>query len=324
MLAVRQAVDKPLRVIDLNTGMTKWRLPPGVVQGETLVHQSGMLLTWYDLAQGTRTRAAALQVQGRFALVGLSQDASTAVLARTQTHSTTFAVVSRDSQRIVRLGGKDWSFDALNGANLFLIQTLRLGYEVRRYDLWSNRLQRQPLKDPHDGALISGAPFARVSSPNGRYLFTLYLGGDGGAMVHELDTVAGSARCIDLPGSGNFDAATTWALVADPDDRNLWAVSPGYGRIVAIDAVTHSVRFRYSFAAAYWIANAGVAAMSPDGQYIAFSDAQHVWLAVPATRRVIHERSHVVTALGWAPDQSALWVVGERSRVSRLAPLRWR
>ena len=144
-------------------------------------------------------------------------------------------------------------------------------------------------------------------------------------MIHELDPTPATARCIDLPGTGDFGAATTWALVADPDDRNALG---GQSRATAASSRsmrrTHVRRFRYSFAAAYWIANAGVAAMSPDGKQIAFTDAQHVWLAVPSTRRVIHERSHVATALGWAPDQSALWVVGERSRVSRLAPLRWR
>jgi hypothetical protein len=324
MLAVRGSVDKPLRVIDLRTGRTLWRLPPGVVAGDTLVHQDGALLTWYDLARGARTGDALLEQRARFALVGLSQDGRRAVVARTQHRSTTFVVVSRRGQRIVRLGGHDWSFDALNGQYLFLIQTLRFGYEVRLYDLAANRLQKQPLKDPNERALISGIPFARTSSPNGRYLFTLYLGSDGGAMVHELDTAAGFAHCIDLPGPRNFDAATTWALVPSHDGGTLWLVAAGFGKLVAVDVASHRVRLTYSFQPTSWIENPGLAVLAPDGRHIAFTDDEHVWIADLANGRVATQRAHVAIALGWETDQSALWVVGERSRVSRLAPLRWR
>ncbi|HZT90731.1 MAG TPA: hypothetical protein VFA05_01685 [Gaiellaceae bacterium] len=326
MLAVRQSVDKPLRVIDLRTGGTRWHLPPGVVSGRTLVHQDGALLTWYDLATGRRVADAMLQQRGTFSLVGVSQDGASAVVARTQKRSTTFAIASPHTQRVVKLGGNNWSFDALDGRFLFLIQTLRFGYEVRLYDLATNTLRKQPLKDQDRSALISGLPFARVSSPNGRYLFTLYIGGDGNAMVHELDTAAGRAYCIDLPGSGDFAAAATWALVQadDGDNGTLWAVSVGYGRLVAIDVASHRLRVRYSFQRASWNPNAGIAALAPDGQHVAFTDATHVWVADLADGRVATEPSHVAIALGWKTDQSALWVVGERSRVSRLAPLRLR
>ena len=47
---------------------------------------------------------------------------------------------------------------------------------MRLYDLATNTLSAAPLKDPGESATISGFPFARVSSPDGRYLFTLYLG----------------------------------------------------------------------------------------------------------------------------------------------------
>jgi hypothetical protein len=322
MLAVRGSVDKPVRVIDLRTGKTRWRLPAGVVTRNTLVHQDGGLVTWYDLARGTRLRDATLQAKGSFTLVGTSQDAARAVLAHTQTRSTTFAIVSRSSQRTVRLGGKNWQFDALNGPYLYLIQSLRFGYEVRLFDLRTNRLQKQPLKDPHESALISGIPFARASSPSGRYLFTLYIGGDGNAMVHELDTAAGFAYCIDLPGNGDFNAATTWAIVPDVGSNDLWAVSTGYGRVVTIDGDAHLVREHFSFTRSPWLGNAGNAVLAPDGEHIAVTDAQHTWYVTPATASVRRGPNHVAIALGFSPDERRLWVVGERSRVSSL-PVRW-
>ena len=320
LLATRQRADAPLRVIDLRTGATRWRLPAGIVTGDSLVHQDGALLTWFDTDTGARIGNATLQQRARFALVGTSQDASRAVLARTQTHSTTFAIVSRAAgrQQIVKLGGNVWSFDALRGSKLFLIKTLNDGYQVRLYDLATHRLVKAPLKDPGESATISGLPFARVASTDGRYVFTLYLGSGGGAMIHELDLVAGTARCVDLPGDGDFDAATTWGLVVDPDGRTLWAVSPGYGRVVAVDIAAHRIRDSYSFQRAAWTANPGVAVMAPDGERIAVTDAQHVWFVELAERRVVAGRSHVAIGLGFAPDLSRLWVVGERSRVSSL------
>jgi hypothetical protein len=118
MLAVRNGVDKPLRVIDLRTGTTRWRLPAGVVSGNVLVHQAGSLLTWYSLTTGARLRDVVVQQHGTFQLVGVAQNGRQAVLSRTQQRSTTFAVVSPTAQRMVKLGGNRWTFDALNGQPL--------------------------------------------------------------------------------------------------------------------------------------------------------------------------------------------------------------
>ena len=107
----------PLRVIDLRSGETRWRLPLGVVAGHVLVHLDGRLLTWFDAATGARLADAVLQAHGTFSLTGVSQDGREAVLARTQKRSTTFAIVSPHGERIVRLAGNSWSFDALNGDN---------------------------------------------------------------------------------------------------------------------------------------------------------------------------------------------------------------
>jgi hypothetical protein len=318
LLAVRGAPDKPLRVIDLRTGRTKWWLPPGIVTGDTLVHQDGSLLTWLNAARGTRVGDALLQQHGAFALVGTSQDAKRAVLARTQSRSTTFAIVSPTAQRIVKLGGKNWQFDALNGQYLFLIQELQNGYKVRLYDLTTNTLQRQALKDPNESALIQGIPFARASSPNGRYLFTLCIGGNGNAMIHELDTAAGYAYCVDLPGNSDFNAAITWAIVPSRDNSTLWAVSVGYGRVVAIDVAAHVVREHASFNRPNWTANDGVAAIAPDGTRLVVTDAEHTWFVSLRTFAVRRGPSHTAIALAFSADGRRVWGVGQRSKVFSL------
>ena len=250
LLATRQRADAPLRVIDLRTGATRWRLPAGIVTGDPLVHQDGALLTWFDTETGARVGSATLQQRARFSLVGTSQDASRAVLARTQTpfdHVRDRVAgcrppADREARRQRLVVRRPARVEALPDQDA---ERRLPGAAVRPRD--GQARARAPLKDPGESATISGLPFARVASTDGRYLFTLYLGSGGGAMIHELDLVAGTARCVDLPGDGDFDAAMTWALVVDPDGRTLWAVSPGYGRVVAVDIAAHRIRDSYSF-----------------------------------------------------------------------------
>jgi hypothetical protein len=319
LLGVRGNAQMPLRVIDLRTGETRWRLPPGVVAGHVLVHQDGPLLTWFDAASGARLADAVVQARGTFVLTGASQDGTQAVLARTQQRSTTFAIVSPDRERVVKLGGNRWSFDALNGDSLFLVRTLHAGYRIRLLRLASGVLERTPLKDPKEAATLTSVPWSRTSSADGRYLYTLYVGPNGDAMVHVLDTQAATARCVDLPGTGDFNAASTYAIVVDPDGRHLWAVSPGYGRVAHIDVVAHRVVDAYRFdASAAWNTNFGIAALAPDGERLAVTDGYHVWFVELAQRKVVAGPSHVAIALAYSPDLKRLWVVGERSRVTAL------
>jgi hypothetical protein len=318
LLGVRVGVDKPLRVIDLRNGATRWRLPAGIVSGNVLVHQDASLLTWYSLTTGARLRDAVVQQRGTFQLVGLAQNGHQAVLARTQRRSTTFAVVSPTAQRIVKLGGNRWSFDALNGDNLFLVRYLKHGYQIRVVHLRSGTLDEAPLQDPKASSTIWGSPWSRLSSANGRYLFTLYVGPNGGAMVHVLDTRDATARCVDLPGTGSWDLATTWTMVLDPDGRHLWVVSPGYGRVAQIDVPSRSVVDAYRFQVNAWNTATATAVMSPDGERIAFTDANHIWFLVLAKRTIVTGPTHVAIAMAYSPDQRHLWVLGQRSRVSSL------
>jgi hypothetical protein len=313
LLALRLSTDRPVRVVDLRSGATRWRLPPGIVSGHTLVHQDGALLTWYDLATGARLRDALLQQHGTFQLVGASQDGRTAVLARTEHRSTTFALVSDARRRIVRLGGRGWAFDALNGGKLFLVHYLKGGYEIRWLDGGNGPLGALASRDR-----LWGSPWSRTSSADGRYLFTLYVGPNGAAMVHVLDTLHASARCVDLPGTGSWDDGTTYALVVDPDGRHLWAISTGYGRVVRIDVPSRRVVDAYRIHVDAWNTNFTTAVMSPDGERIAFTDANHIWFLELARRRVVAGPSHTAIALAYSPDEKHLWVLGQRSRVSPL------
>jgi hypothetical protein len=186
------------------------------------------------LAQRTASGAVTSRVElrGRFAVPlvaydstagGLSADGRTLVLIRPRQRFpravTTFAVLSPQPQlrlrRIVRLRG-DFSFDALSpdGRALFVVnyisRTDPSRYRVRVFDLRRNRLDPKPVVDPREPPdEMNGLPLMRVSSPDGRWAYTLYDGKQ--PFIHALDTRDRRAVCIDLHGPP-FAGTTAHAL----------------------------------------------------------------------------------------------------------------
>jgi hypothetical protein len=320
LLAVRpNGAYGVVRVVDLHSGKTRWRLPDGQLAGNLLVNKDGSLLTWFNVATGARVADAVVQASGQFGLVGSSQDGTRAVLERSMKGVAAFAIVSPHGERVVKLDGPNWGFDALSGTKLFLLQYLRNGYEVRVYDLATNTLQAQPLKDANESARIAGTPWVRLSSSDGRYLFTLYITPNGKAMVHELDVRNAVARCIDLPGSGDFNAAASYTLTLSPDGRTLWAVSPGAGKVAAIDIAAAKVRDAFGFARAVPSSPVGgTAAISPHGDRLAVALTGDLWIVNTKHHDVVKQKPHVAIALGWSTDGKRLWLIGQRSRVTQL------
>ena len=142
---------------------------------------------------------------------GLSADGRMLVLVpprvRFPQRVTRLAIVDTERFRITRtvelLG--DFNFDAISpdGNLLYLIefQSRRnpLDYAVRVYDLRTRRLDPKPVVDPREAdEEMRGFPVTRATSPDGRWAYTLYQGGEH-PFIHALDTVGRTARCIDLP-----------------------------------------------------------------------------------------------------------------------------
>ncbi len=167
---------------------------------------------------------------------GLSADRRTLVLIEPRTSfpraETRLLVVQARTLRsadVILLHG-DFSFDAVsaNGSRIFLIHYTSAvdptRYEVRAYDVNARRLVARPIVDPRAATeKMRGNPLSRVTSPDGRFAYTLYDGG-GHPFVHALDTAASTARCIDLEGI--------------PAGTNLWTfrlhLSRG-GRMLTVD-----------------------------------------------------------------------------------------
>jgi hypothetical protein len=197
---------------------------------------------------------------------GLSRDGATLVLAQTALYPctpgscglarSTFAVYSAKTLRrraTVDLRGA-FSFDALapDGSRLYLIQYLPSSsqpeYKVRAYDLRRHVLVAGAIADrTQRGWVMRGSPMTRVTSVDGRFVYTLYEDQGGYPFVHALDTARGVAHCVGLPWNGDQtlvgelrmtlrDGGRTLALaipagrapLASPSfaiDTRTWAVS---------------------------------------------------------------------------------------------------
>jgi hypothetical protein len=94
-----------------------------------------------------------------------------------------------------------------------------LRYEVRAYDLRTGRMLAKPIVDPREpDEKMLGIPMARATSPDGRWVYTLYQRPEGSPFVHALDTSGRTAACIDLP---MFAAADGLGLRLSRDGRTL-------------------------------------------------------------------------------------------------------
>ena len=144
---------------------------------------------------------------------GLSADGATLVLTnprRGLTQPVTRLVVIdtltlQPTSRLTLRG--DFTLDGVSpdGLRLYLIQyrdprNNPLNYAVRAYDVTHRRLLPKPIVDARNPEeKMTGFPMTRTMSPDGRWAYTLYGGGDEN-FVHALDTARVRAFCVDLPG----------------------------------------------------------------------------------------------------------------------------
>jgi hypothetical protein len=158
---------------------------------------------------------------------GLSADGNTLVLMKPvyrprQAERTRMLVVETrrfQTERRLNLEGT-FSFDAIspNGRHLYLVQYADprdpLDYRVRSYDLARGRFEPGSIVDPDEpDEKMTGQPVSRQTSPDGRWAYTLYGGGEE-TFIHALDTRAGIAQCVDLE---QFKPSQLYMLRLDVD-----------------------------------------------------------------------------------------------------------
>lgn len=217
---------------------------------ERVAQDGGQVLAWRSL-RGTFT-IPAVAYDGSAG--GLSADGTTLVLIEPRTSfpraTTRLLVLGSDNlaaRRRVKLKG-DFSFDAVSpdGSWLYLIHYVAPSdptrYLVQAYDLRRGRLLKAPITDPHEpGEKMRGNPLSRAMSSNGRWAYTLYDGAGATPFVHALDTVARSARCIDLDGVPSGIDLWQLRLVIDGAGKQL-VVRDRASRLLLVDLSTLKVR----------------------------------------------------------------------------------
>jgi hypothetical protein len=144
---------------------------------------------------------------------GLSHDGKTLVLSSYPTapgsgSHTRFAALKARNLRLEStavLKGS-FSFDALSpdASTLYLIQYTSAQdftrYRVRAYDLVEQQLVPGAIVDRREpGEQMHGGPVTRLTTPDGRWAYTLYARQSAAPFVHALDTIEQKAYCIDLP-----------------------------------------------------------------------------------------------------------------------------
>jgi DNA-binding beta-propeller fold protein YncE len=143
-------------------------------------------------------------------------------------------------KRVIDLRG-DFSFDALSrdGSTVFLINYIDrrnpTRYRVRTLDPATGRLAPRPIVDPDENAEeMRGYPLDRITSPDGRWHYTLYDGAGGHPFVHALNTEEVQAKCIDLPAfPARLDPSTVRLRLAGH--------TLGVGRLASVDTRTFAV-----------------------------------------------------------------------------------
>jgi len=172
---------------------------------------------------------------------GLAQDGKTLALASAaHTSPSRFALVGTRLDRpptVVQLTGR-FSFDALSrtGSMLYVVQHLPPAssgrYSVRVYDVPQRVLRPEPIADKQNlEPVMSGYPMARVTSPSGTWVFTLYRSTEH-PFIHALNVDLAYATCLDLPRTARHN--DTWQLTLGSDGGTLHATHDGVATAVDV------------------------------------------------------------------------------------------
>ncbi|HEX9373720.1 MAG TPA: hypothetical protein VF897_22090 [Roseiflexaceae bacterium] len=149
----------------------------------------------------------------------------------------------------VNLDGDFW-FDAINnnGYRLYLLEYLPAGardkYQVRLYYPSRGTLDPDIVTPKGESIIMRGVRQAEAASPNGDWLYSLYLNQGYGPFVHALMLDQPFAFCIDLPKTGkdDEDKQLLWSLALSKDGGTLYAANGALGLVAEIDTNNLQVR----------------------------------------------------------------------------------
>ncbi len=234
-----------------------------------------------------------------------------------------------------------FQFDAVSndGQRIYLIEYVSSNdYHVRFYDMGAGQLDPTVIFDKSDGsAAMSGSRLSGVASPDGHWLYSVYIRQDKGAFIHVLSMDNPVAFCIDLPGDGyatNGDGFH-WSLALSRDGSHLYAANGAMGIVAEVNtaaygpSITRTVHnpitgptagiFAQSVQAKEVGANGAV--LSLDGRTLVMSGATGVLWLDTAT---LHAQSRQLTSwtvwsLALSPDGKMLYVVNDAGQIAEMS-----
>ncbi|MGZ8716478.1 MAG: hypothetical protein ACXWYO_05130 [Gaiellaceae bacterium] len=246
---------------------------PFAVQGGAGLPSLDGSLHFVTLKTGAATRIAAVEadakttvmsrtVAGSYGIAMLTQNGLAGGLFRDGSAFVLQSIGLKPTSRFMIVGAKDlipratialkgiFGFDALSpdGSMLYLIQHTSTQdlqhYIVRAYDLKARKLLPGRVADKTQRSwVMQGWAVDRVTSPNGRWVYTLYSNPGGYPFVHALDTVRGVAHCIGVPWRGDQNEPWNMRLALDVAGTSL-AVNRGSGvGFVAVDLSSWKVSY---------------------------------------------------------------------------------
>jgi Tol biopolymer transport system component len=311
----------PLTAIDTGSGRQRFALPPGIVSADGRVFVSAVqrahrftVVRTYDGRTGRPLRARTYR-GGGWTLASVSANGRYIALLDSfrRGRPVRIAIVGARLGRVLHAitlrGSYDVDAVSNDGRRLFLIQYLRNGYLVRFYDVARQSLAARVLTEK--GEPMQGLAWDAVASPDGRYLFTLYLRGDGAAEIHTLDLRRGTAVCIDLP-RGDPQTIQQYALSLAPNGRTIYAANPTLRLVATVDVRTRRVtRVAYFHTNGFPANQSQLAVASHDGRTVYFTSGRELFAydAAYHTIRGAYLVGATVSGLAFTRDDRRLLVM---------------
>ena len=235
-----------------------------------------------------------------------------------------------------------FQFDAISndGQRIFLIQYIsQTEYYVRQFDVGIKQLNPTVIFDKTDGgAAMAGIRLSGVASPDGHWLYSVYVRQDKSPFIHALN-LDGSliAVCLDLPGSGyssNPDAFH-WSVAMNADGTHLYAANATTGTVedINIDSgfpnPARAARLDTSQTGGiFGVRNVeakelggSAAAVSPDGKTLVVGGNSGLfWVDTTSLKAKDHQLSDWnVWSLAMSPDGTAVYAVRDSGMIAEIS-----
>jgi hypothetical protein len=346
-----------IAVIDSRTHAILRFLPLGTPSPDWKHLYSVKLDTLADLDPETGTTLHTLRLQGDYQLPpatlngmpgGLSQDGRWLTLESldptTAVPSTTRLLLIDTSYasppRRIDLDGF-FSFDAVSndGMRVYLVEYVSpAAYHVRMYDVSAGRLDPNIIFDKSDGSeAMTGLRLAGVPSPDGHWLYSMYVREGMSPFVHALSLDGPVAFCIDLPGAGYSSDANAfhWSIAMPATGAHLFATNAATGVASelnissdAMPALARSVSIGSGDSVAGGLAQAvqakelgaNASVITPDGKILVTAGSSGiVWIeteGLHAGTRLLNDWT--VTSLALSPDGKVLWALNDAGRIAEI------